>query len=205
MSHLSTYDGFMLSPMSAHGTLLNALLSSGQVDVGELSPVQMNKGYFCEYWINPRFQTCLKLENSESKNIFLIEGQYYERGEGGSSKGIQYMLIYPKHPVMERGSGTFCRMAEGCMRVSLVRCTPGKSRAAIIYRSGIGLSETLLQGTRLAVPVRRWKSMVVRKTATEMLTSTRCVRVWLLGQTTSTCGRKRWRAVAAWARSTISR
>jgi len=55
------------------------------VDIGDFSPVQLNKGYFCEYWINPRFQTCLKLENSVSKNIFLIGGRYYERGEGASS------------------------------------------------------------------------------------------------------------------------
>lgn len=57
----------------------------GQVDIGEFLPVQLNKGYFCEYWINPRFQTCLKLEDSVSKNIFLIGGKYYERGEGASS------------------------------------------------------------------------------------------------------------------------
>ncbi|CAN0554897.1 unnamed protein product, partial [Ectocarpus sp. 12 AP-2014] len=38
------------------------------------------QGYFCEYWISPNFQTCLKLKESLTKtNVFLLEGRYYER------------------------------------------------------------------------------------------------------------------------------
>ncbi|CAM9865198.1 unnamed protein product [Ectocarpus sp. 12 AP-2014] len=52
-----------------------------QVDRGEYFPVETEEqGYFCEYWISPNFQTCLKLKESLTKtNVFLLEGRYYER------------------------------------------------------------------------------------------------------------------------------
>lgn len=56
----------------------------GQLDTGDYYPVEVeDKGYFCEYWIRPSFQTCLKLKKSDSDtktNVFLLEGRYYERG-----------------------------------------------------------------------------------------------------------------------------
>lgn len=62
---------------------LRIRLGPRQVDTGPYFPVKVEeKGYFCEYWINPAFQTCLKLKKSPHKtNVFLLEGQYYERGE----------------------------------------------------------------------------------------------------------------------------
>lgn len=63
------------------------MLWFGQVDRGEYFPVETEEqGYFCEYWISPNFQTCLKLKESLTKtktNVFLLEGRYYERGEVG--------------------------------------------------------------------------------------------------------------------------
>lgn len=58
-------------------------VGSWQVDTGDYFPVEMEeKGYFCEYWISPMFQTCLKLRKSKHKtNVFLVDGRYYERGE----------------------------------------------------------------------------------------------------------------------------
>ncbi|CAM9346895.1 unnamed protein product, partial [Hapterophycus canaliculatus] len=52
-----------------------------QVDRGQYFPVELQEtGSYCEYWINPNFQTCLKLKESATKtNVFLIEGRYYER------------------------------------------------------------------------------------------------------------------------------
>lgn len=54
-----------------------------QVDTGEYFPVEMEENdYRCEYWISPSFQTCLKLKESKHKtNVFLLDGQYFERGE----------------------------------------------------------------------------------------------------------------------------
>lgn len=52
------------------------------MDRGDYYPVEPEeKGSYCEYWINPNFQTCLKLKESATKtNVFLIEGRFYERG-----------------------------------------------------------------------------------------------------------------------------
>lgn len=57
-------------------------LGPGQVETGPFFPVEVEeKGYFCEYWISPAFQTCLKLKKSKTKtNIFLLDGRYFERG-----------------------------------------------------------------------------------------------------------------------------
>ncbi|CAM9986485.1 unnamed protein product, partial [Scytosiphon promiscuus] len=54
---------------------------SMQVDKGPYFPVEAEeKGSDCEYWINPNFQTCLKLKESATKtNVFLLKGRYYER------------------------------------------------------------------------------------------------------------------------------
>ncbi|CAN0276732.1 unnamed protein product [Pylaiella littoralis] len=50
-----------------------------QVGKGPLSPVDTQHTYLCEYWIRPMFQTCLALEGKETRNIFLVEGQFYEQ------------------------------------------------------------------------------------------------------------------------------
>ncbi|CAM9647952.1 unnamed protein product, partial [Laminaria digitata] len=68
-----------------------------QVDEGPWLPVQVeDEDVVCEYWINPKYQTCLRLNSKHHTNVFLIEGKYYERSyvnlwkekvEGGCSMG----------------------------------------------------------------------------------------------------------------------
>lgn len=53
----------------------------GQEDVGEEWPVEINTQESCEYWINPRFQTCLDLKHLTSANVFLHDGRFYARGK----------------------------------------------------------------------------------------------------------------------------
>lgn len=53
-----------------------------QVEEGPWMPVEVEDAdVYCEYWINPKFQTCLRLNSKKHHtNVFLIEGKYYERG-----------------------------------------------------------------------------------------------------------------------------
>lgn len=43
------------------------------------------EGTICEYWISPTFQSCLHItgHSHSSRNIFLVDGKYYSRGEKG--------------------------------------------------------------------------------------------------------------------------
>lgn len=62
-----------------------------------------DEGVLCEYWINPKFQTCLHLHSEKHRtNVFLLEGKYYARGARRGvplASCLQTLALSPLRPV----------------------------------------------------------------------------------------------------------